>query len=59
MLTVIPVFGFVMSLETLEIQGDQINMAMFFGYLGKSDLSSVHLYNGITLTGYFYKVPER
>ena len=27
------------------LQGDQLNMAVFFWYLGKIDLSSVHVYS--------------
>ena len=34
------------------IQGDQLNMAMYFWQLGKSDLSSVHVYSGVHWTLY-------
>ena len=43
----------------VELQGDQFNMAMFFLYLVKSDLSSVHVYISIHWTRNFYKVPEK
>ena len=31
----------------LKLQDDQLNMAVFLRYLGKSDLSSVHVYSSI------------
>ena len=34
-------------LMTLFIQGDQLNMDMYFLYLVKSDLSSVYVYSSV------------
>ena len=39
------------------MQGDQLNMAVYFGYLGKSDLFSVHMYSSIQWTS--NKVTEK
>ena len=41
------------------IQGDQLIMAIFFWYLGKNDLSSVHVYRGVKRKSHFNKVPEK
>ena len=37
----------------LCIQGDQLNMALFFWNLGKSDLFSVHVYSSVLWTSHF------
>ena len=37
-------------IQYIFIQGDQLNMAVFFWYLGKSDLSSVHVYSIVQWT---------
>ena len=44
----------------LVIQGDQINMVVFFWYLVKSDLSCTRVHT-IAITGQvtFYRVPEK
>ena len=37
-------------------------MSVFFWYLGKSDLSSVHVYSNIRtlqISNFFYRVPEK
>ena len=42
------------------IQGDQFKMGVFFWYLGKSDLPSVHVYSSVHwMQITFYKVPEK
>ena len=35
-----------------ELQGDQVNMALFFWYIERGDLSSVHVYSGLHWTSY-------
>ena len=42
--------SFEMNCLTLQLQGDQLNMAVYFWYLAKRDLSSVHMYKSIHLT---------
>ena len=34
------------------MQGDQLNIAVLFCYLGKSDLSSVHVYSSVQWTSH-------
>ena len=41
------------------IQGDQLNLAVFFWYLVKNDLSSLHVCSKYTGQVPFYKVPEK
>ena len=41
------------------IQGDQLNMVVFFWYLEKSDLSSVDVYSSLYWWAIFYKVPKK
>ena len=35
------------------VQGEQLDLAVFFWYLGKSDLSSVHVYSSVHWTSHF------
>ena len=42
-----------------SLQGDQLNMAMFFWHLGKSDLSNVGYWTRQAEKVTFYKVPEK
>ena len=42
-------FYWLYFLNRIRVQGDQLNMAVFFRYLEKSDLSSVHVYMWLTL----------
>ena len=36
-----------------SVRGDQLNMPVFFLYLGKSDLSSVHVYSSVHKKSHF------
>ena len=37
----------VQAVSLINVQGDQLNMAVFVWYLGKSDLSSVYVYSSV------------
>ena len=45
--------------ELYSIQGDQLNMALFYWYLVKIQLSSVHVYSSLHRTSHILKVPEK
>ena len=36
-----------------KVQGDQLNMTVFFWYLVKSNLSNIHAYKSVHWTSYF------
>ena len=44
--------------DDINIQGDQLNMAMCFRYLLKIDLSTLHAYSSEHWASHFSKVPE-
>ena len=46
-------FRKVKSILQFSLHGDQLNMDVFFRYLGKSDLSSVNMYGSIHWTSNF------